>query len=412
MLADPQTRMFIMGSLIDMLPIKGSIVLGSFFTQTGEIQIRPLSGSDEGGQLTLLGAGTNKYLYFDNFQGRLRLVTQDASGESAKLEIYNNGDLRYGAGQGQPHSLIFLRPSGGDDGYAINTAIGQLPARGGIIVLLPGVYSIQTPIVINKNGVKLRGFGGFRPDDVLIPQPDPATVLLWPSTSAGTVVQLASTISNTFIYDLEISNLVIDCNGYATTGLLLDHVAYSRFVSVHVRNLGGGGVGMDLTTTATAANIDSAWNNFEDCSVFDASIGVRLRTQAPGVANCSHNTFTNLSVRYRGTNANDAGIFLGDCDNNKFDRTWMSRSGGSGNGVVVSDPLKARANYFYHLQAVGGFLIQMANGAPVGYNKNCIFGYDLENQEPQPTATGTDPTTTKYLFWIDSQGNIHGGQLV
>ena len=53
-----------------------------------------------------------------------------------------------------------IRPSGGDDGAAINHAINMLPESDGTILLQPGTYRIQATIVVTKNGVKLRGSGG------------------------------------------------------------------------------------------------------------------------------------------------------------------------------------------------------------------------------------------------------------
>ncbi len=65
-------------------------------TDNGELQLYPMDGNNEGGELRFLGAGSNKYFYIDNNAGNMRIITQDASGESTKITATNSGNVGIG----------------------------------------------------------------------------------------------------------------------------------------------------------------------------------------------------------------------------------------------------------------------------------------------------------------------------
>jgi hypothetical protein len=154
--------------------------------------------------------------------------------------------------------------------------------------------------------------------------------------------------------------------------------------------------------------------------VLYAPVCLQLTSEATSGANANatQNAFNALSLRYSGNHTGDTGILLGNCDNNKFDLVWMYTPGTPGYGVTAtigSDAATAaRSNYFYHLQVPDGsrLAVVSANGVPSGYTKNCIYGYDKSNGQLDPVAVGSDPTPAHYLLWIDSAGDIHGGQIV
>jgi len=325
------------------------------------------------------------------------------------------------------NQIVFLKPKGGseDDSAQINNAIESLPDEGGIIMLTPGPYNIHTTIEIKNNGVKLRGYGGAWLDGA------PATKLLWvggdgdpvPPPDAGflpephcPIVKVYSTDPTKLLQDVELSGFAIDGNGRANlTGLLLNQVGNSTFRRVQVANVVEG---FWLTTSASAADVGCQYNFFENCSARVLAKGAVLtRTLTPeieGQGNSCHNTFIAFSAWYSGTQASDAGIWLLDCDNNNFIRTycWPSVEG-SGFGVVIADPRNARANYFYHLQAWPRVRLNKAD-APFVEQKNVIFGYDLENTQLQPeavTSSGNPADPANFLFWIDSAASVNASEL-
>jgi hypothetical protein len=365
--------------------------------------------------------------------------TDDSDG-NPKLIVTNDGRTLL-------NGIVSLQPLGGtlDDQPQIQAAINNPPSNGGIIMLMPGVYNIGSTIMVSKDGVKLRGYGGCRND-----QPggtsDPLTKLLWKGSAGGTVVQLIPSATNGQIQDLEISNLTIDGAGVvgntsvgARIGLLLDRAVNSRFISVQVQNIQDinavvdglltVGIGIKLTTTAATGgdNVDCSFNLFENCSILYAPVCLQLTAEPTGGAdaNSCHNKFIGLSLRYSGTTRDtgiyNTGINLAVCDNNNFDRTWIYTPGSVLYGVIVSDPTEALSNYFYHLELppapgpdeTGGQLIVFEATSTV-LGKNCVFGYDLANGQSQPLAfegdtdTSTPADPTGYLFWIDALGGIHG----
>ena len=202
--------------------------------------------------------------------------------------------------------------------------------------------------------------------------------------------------------------MTIDCQSAAAIGLKLNAVIHSKFANVHVWNpvtvSGVTGTGILMTTDTTLDNIDTAWNDFIDCSVVEAPIGLQLDGNSHG--NCAHNNFIGLTILYRGTTSADAGIYLVRCDNNCFTRTFISNHDGStGFGVIVNSPVDANSNYFYHLQAGRGFRINGTSGSPSIVGKNFVFGYDQSNNEPDPSTDSTNPAKN-YLAWIS---NTNGG---
>jgi hypothetical protein len=85
-------------------------VSGQFYTSIGNsIVLRAQNGTNEGGQLRFDGAGTNRYFYFDNLAGDLRFISQNASDESEKIRILNNGSV--GIGTVNPTSKLHVSGS-------------------------------------------------------------------------------------------------------------------------------------------------------------------------------------------------------------------------------------------------------------------------------------------------------------
>jgi hypothetical protein len=329
------------------------------------------------------------------------------------------------------NKIIFLRPLGPSfyDSAQINNEIAGLAAtHGGIIMLEPGEYRINTTINLNVNGVKLRGYGGGWVNYPF--EGAQATRLVWygPSGSAvgdpnkephQAIVECRWDDGDTALQDLAISDLSILGNGRTNvTGLLLDHVSGSIFRNLEINDVTEG---IWLTSTATAAHVDTDFNLFENCAVVDAQRGVVLTQNSVAAVNACHNTFIGLSIEFLGQEpptppppdvdlwALAAGIHLVECDNNSFYRTWVYRQGGSaGHWVRIESPINARANYFYHLQ--GEIFVKNANPQQPPDNLTTVFGYDRENAQNPPrakTSTGATVDVWNYVFWVDSHGSIN-----
>jgi hypothetical protein len=81
-------------------------VADSFYTGSGSIILRPQDQTIEGGQIWFTGAGANRWFVIDNYAGDFRLVTQDATSASVKVQITNAGNV--GIGTTTPSSLLHV----------------------------------------------------------------------------------------------------------------------------------------------------------------------------------------------------------------------------------------------------------------------------------------------------------------
>jgi hypothetical protein len=245
--------------------------------------------------------------------------------------------------------------------------------------------------------------------------------------------------------DFEISDLtidggeVLDSQGNGTTpnaaliGLYLNRISTSKFINVQLKNMkritsGTPSIGIKVTTVGGTDG--SNWNLFLNCSIWGAAQGVLLTSEGGSTGNASHNMLVGLSIGYWSELATNAGIVLGDCDNNSIIRAWIFAypppvgQQYSGWGVLVYDKLDsgqegARANYFYHLQPgdpnPNSFKVVNATYDTEGNprrNKNLMIGYDRENSQNRPRAfksDGTEVSPADFLFWIESNGTIHLG---
>ena len=315
------------------------------------------------------------------------------------------------------NKIIFLRPLGGssDDQPQIQAAINSLPSSGGIILLTPGTYRIGSTIsVTNKNGIKIREFGG----NLLDQDPEePATVLVWTGgTSSNPVIKMLSNVSGTPVANAELSDLKIDAQSSAAIGLLLSYVTTSRFKNLLIK--WSTDIGINLTTEIAEEHKDSLGNLFENCTVWGSPHGIVLdgKTVTSGnpavttyYGDTSQNIFVNTQIAYPGSNSGDSGIWLKYADANVFIRTTIWREGSQGYGVVIEDPQHSQANYFYHLAPGGGVRIKNADQGVSSEGKNMIFGYTIP--EAAPTTDDPDVPPEKLLAWIDSMGNMSGFRL-
>jgi hypothetical protein len=327
------------------------------------------------------------------------------------------------------NGIVFLRPGEGedpnDDRQRIQDAINGLAAsNGGIIYLMPHptdpvghpfqigdapdtYHDKPYGLRLSRSGVKLRGYGGKLSDKDGVAEA--VTKLKWIGSNDGIVVVMAPTVPNQWVGNLELSDLTIDGGpGGAATGLELNRVAASRFENLSVWNAE---VGINMTTDATAASVDTCFNHFDNCLLKDVSQGLVLdgNGDPDNPSDCTQNLFENLTIVFRGLSPDDAGISLKHCDANAFHRVSIFRGGSEGCGVVIQDPKDgAQANYFYHLASDGGVLVKNANKGAHTEGKNVIFGYALGAKQPPPQTEPDSVAAESVLAWVNARGVTHG----
>jgi len=84
-------------------------VAGSFYTATGTIKVYPPNDATaKGGQIVLLGAKDYNYVCIDNGGGRFRVITSDATGESARFIVDPSGNVGIGGDFAPSYKLHVL----------------------------------------------------------------------------------------------------------------------------------------------------------------------------------------------------------------------------------------------------------------------------------------------------------------
>lgn len=260
---------------------------------------------------------------------------------------------------------------------AIQKALNQLPAEGGELRLLAGIYNCTRPIVIDKNNVRLRGSG-------------PATVLrLADNINAPVIIMgLAEGVPSRSTHHVRVSDLMIDGNRANQTAecmggpcsiefpLRNNGISVRRCVdctvqSVTVYGARSGGIVTELgSRRLTIRDYTSYDNEFDGLAGYETEdstfSGIHLYgNEAAGIStdikfnnnkfydvtlvdnktvgifmrDSLDNSFTNLHIR----NSIQHGIFLAQVDTdpgtaatgNTFTGVVISNSGGM--GVLVND---------------------------------------------------------------------------
>ncbi len=79
-----------------------------FYTEPGQILIRKSDNTNEGGQLSLLGAGTYEDIYLDNYQGNLRVI--ESTGTESLVACFTK-DGNVGIGTADPQTKLQINNS-------------------------------------------------------------------------------------------------------------------------------------------------------------------------------------------------------------------------------------------------------------------------------------------------------------
>lgn len=252
-----------------------------------------------------------------------------------------------------------------DDTLAIQTAEDS----GAKVIDTGGVYNVSDTL-------RMRYFEGAGHSAAQggsdYPVSSPATEFVWTGPSGKPVMKID------FQNGWELSGFSIDGGNVASTGILVDRGVRGSLTDVGIRKLGPDGVGLLSSPTGSAA-VNSMQNRVEGFYVIAPTI-IRLEGNPLAAANSCHWTFLNVVGNYGNATTNSTGIVIQNGDNNAFYDIFLYRNYGTGHGVEFQ--AKARANYFFHLQAGSGGVI--ARTPAQTWNSNLIVGYDRENAQPEP----------------------------
>lgn len=283
-----------------------------------------------------------------------------------------------------------LTPNNVDDTAQILAAIANL-SQGGTVELGFGQFRISSEISVALPNIKIRGQGGCNTGNGRIPP----TSIIYVGPEHGQMIGFVNTES------CELSGVTLLGNGLADYCLVLYGCENSDF-DVYMN-----GSLYAACAVMASPQRDSAWNHFHRLDVDGRNIAggpsaprsqYCLLLDGNGPFNACHNSFEFPNLWY----AETASLSIGDADNNQFNGLLCGDEPTvqTQYGVLITDPNKARSNYFFHLQAGGtvGMRINNAKLPAVAVNMNRVQGYDQNNGETLPQTDTGAPYTGFLIF--------------
>lgn len=321
-------------------------------------------------------------------------------------------DLAYASGKVISAADFLIAGDGSDETTKIQAAITAAQALGaGTTIVFPhgatGVYSVSSQILIAGTPVYLQGTGMSMPAFGVFPATSGVTIKYIGAPLAGGVIKVRGCQSHGGI-----KNLTIDANNLADACLDVDTVLFGEFRTLALTNAKINGL---LVQSNVALGSTCSWNRFVQLLVNTSNASVAkpacVRLTGDATTNTCHNTFEDLTLNYGG---NAHGIYIGNCDNNRFMYTMMNRDGGGTGFGVECDPTEVvgfpEANIFFHLQAGSGGWHQPTNCPP-----NIIYSYMRDNGQPAPAMNSGEFSWinpgTAVLFGKQTKGTAANGDL-
>lgn len=266
------------------------------------------------------------------------------------------------------------------DGTAINAAIASLPADGGVIELGPGLFHVSEPIVIERDGVELRGAG----EETVLRLTDGANCPV--IVIGSTITPIPHVTRNVTVRFLQIDGnrgtqsyecWVGACDGGETSfirnnGITVRGTEDSRIEHISTHNCRSGGIVLEKRCRRVHISHFESYNNeFDGLAAYEtedsqfthmklhinrsAGVSVDWRfhhnliadseifdngSQAIFMRDSSENRFKNLVLRNNALQ----GIFIGEtreipgssCQRNTFDTLSITSNGTE--GIRVNDP--------------------------------------------------------------------------
>jgi parallel beta-helix repeat protein len=266
------------------------------------------------------------------------------------------------------------------DGHAINAAIRSLPEGGGVIVLGPALFPVSEAIVIDRDGVELRGIGR-------------ETILRLTDGANASVIVVGSTATpvSRIVRNIRVGHLSIDgnrgaqqfecCGGPCDTGGLtfirnngvtVRGAEDIRLENLETHNCRSGGVVLEkVCRRIQIIDLESYNNEFDGLACYETedsfftqlhlhsnrSAGISLdwkfnrnlitdstltRNGSQGIfmRDSNENDFRNLYLRDNG----EQGVFVAEtreipgsaCQRNRFER--LTITGNKTQGIRINDP--------------------------------------------------------------------------
>jgi Pectate lyase superfamily protein len=292
-----------------------------------------------------------------------------------------------------------------DDTSSIQRCIDAVPPTGGEVFLPAGKYLITSPLRMGNGtpvsessrfGIHLKGVGVGAANTITVNSNEwsGGTTLLWGGDVGGTMLLISGPTLH-----MKVSDIQLNANGIAGTGILISHAENTVLSGVEVTNY----TSLAFLLTATSApvvygNCDIIMNNVRAVApATPVASGMKLDGFPGGFSTCS-SKFTDIELGYGGASGS-YGVQLAYADNNSFTRmTIRNGPNTGGNSIVFSPP----ANH--HLFPYGSVFDKVYYTQPIsgasGSNGNHFVDVPVSEGVAVPVLAG--------ITSITDQGELFG----
>lgn len=298
------------------------------------------------------------------------------------------------------------------DGQTISRALASLPPAGGCVELGAGLFVIRSPIVIDRDGVELRGAG-------------PSTVL-WLADKANCpmlIVGSAATPTSQVVRDVVVRDLVLDGNRLAqdfecyggdcnerglallrNNGLTIRGAERIHIERVVTRWARSGGIVLEKECRdIRIRDLESHDNEFDGLAAYETSASVFTRLTL------HHNRCAGVSLdwRFDGNVISESmladngsqGIFMRDADGNRLERLTIHANGAQGIFMAETPELTDTAT---HDNVMVGLTIS-ANGAQgIRINDASCTGNRLISSHVTGNRQGDISLAAPDVLWVSA----------
>ena len=255
------------------------------------------------------------------------------------------------------------------DGHAIQAAIAALPAAGGVIVLGPTLFPVSKAIVIDRDGVELRGLGR-------------ETILRLTDGANSSVVVIGSieTPVARIVRNIAVGHLTIDgnrgaqqfecCGGPCDTGgmtfirnngITVRGVEDVRLDNLETHNCRSGGIVLEkFCRRVNISDLESYNNEFDGLAAYETEDCVftqlRLHTNRSAGLSVDWKFNRNLVSDSTFTRNGSQGIFMRDANENVFRNLYLRDNGEQGLFVAETREIpgsSCQRNRFERLTVTG-----------------------------------------------------------
>ncbi len=256
----------------------------------------------------------------------------------------------------------------GDD-TAIRAAISGLPAEGGIIVLGPALFPVSKPIVIDRDGVELRG----TTSDTILRLTDHAncSVIVIGSTETPIPKIVRNVIVRNLVIDGNRGAQEFECCGGPCDGGGLSFIRNNGITvrgtedilieNVETHNNRSGGVVLEkYCRRVHVSNLESYNNEFDGLAAYETEdctfTQMKLHHNRSAAMSVDWKFNRNLITDSQFTENGSQGIFMRDSADNQFERLTIRDNGEQGMFIAETREIANSAsvrNRFNHLIVTG-----------------------------------------------------------